>query len=169
MSCISSISLIRLYWYIVIHSIMGMTTMASSVSIYPSAMWLSTPRLSSAGSSSSSSSSSTITLRSEPTVSSNLLPFSIGTNKQPSMISVTTSGNPGPTQRPTPVPQPPVQREQQGVQAMTFGGAIYTTVLASLGMGTCSSSHYTRFYLTSCSCFTSSWYGHYNTLKTDIC
>lgn len=51
---------------------------------------------------------------------------------------------------------------------MTFGGAIYTTTLASLGMRICPSSHHTSLNLTSYSGFQSCYHGCNNTFKTGI-
>lgn len=149
-------------------SLLGMSTIASSISLYPSTMSLSTPTLSSAGSSSITSWPLIMNLDSESTMSFHLLPIRIESSNQPSMIMITTTGRPAPTHRPSPVPQPPAQRQQQDIQAMTFGGAIYTTVLASLGTGICLSSLYASLRLTSSSCSKSFHYGCYGTFKTDV-
>lgn len=154
--------------YNIICSIMVMITTASSVLLYPSMMSWSTPTLSSTVSPPLEEPPSTNIEVSQPIVSFNLLPRSPQVREQPSMVSSTTSRNPAATNRPSPAPQPPAQRQQQGMQAMTFGGAIYTTVLASLGMANLSTSYYTTLYLTSYSCIQSSWYGCYNTFKTGI-
>lgn len=154
--------------YVIICSIMVMTTTASSVSLHPSIMSWSTSTLSSIVSPALKAPPSTNIEVSQPIVSLNLLPRSPQVREQPSVGSITTSRDPAATNRPSPAPQPPAQRQQPGVQAMTFGGAIYTTVLASLGMANISFSCYTTLYLTSYSCFQSSWYGCCNTFKTCI-
>lgn len=147
---------------------MGVTTIHSGDSLYTSSM-LSTFTLSSTISSSMTSSPTILNLKSEPTMSFHLLPLRVEPSQQPSIVSIAITGNSAPTHRPSPMPQPPAQRQQQqGVQAMTFGGAIYTTVLASLGMGICLSSLHASLNLTSYSCFQSSSYGCHNTFKTGI-
>lgn len=147
---------------------MGLTTIHSGDSLYTSSM-LSTVTLSTTISSSMTSSPTILNLKSEPTMSFNLLPLRVEPSQQPSIVSIATTGNSAPTHRPSPIPQPPAQRQQQqGVQAMTFGGAIYTTVLASLGMGICLPSLHASLDLTSYSCFQSSSYGCLNTFKTGI-
>lgn len=164
-SSIVSLSLCRC---IFMCPIMGVTTIHSGDSLYTSSM-LSTFTLSSTTSSSMTSSPTILNLKSEPTMSFNLLPLRVETSQQPSIVSIATTGNSAPTHRPSPMPQPPAQRQQQqGVQAMTFGGAIYTTVLASLGMGICLSSLHASLDLTSYSCFQSSFHGCHNTFKTGI-
>lgn len=51
---------------------------------------------------------------------------------------------------------------------MTFGGAIYTTVLAALGIRIRSSSLYTNLYLTQYSCLKPSRYIYSDAFKTGI-
>lgn len=115
---------------ILIHSTMEVITRTSSLPTYPCIIQSNASLTSFC---SSTTSPSMIHSSSKPTVLSNVLPFSLTTIDQPFTISSTTPGIPAPTEQASQLPQHLAQR-QQGEEAMTFGGAVYSTVLAGLGM-----------------------------------